>query len=40
MLLRNHGVDGEEIVDGFAGLKEVDERLHGHTGISKAGRTV
>jgi hypothetical protein len=36
MLPGNAGVDGEEIVDGFAGLEKVEERLHRYPGMGKA----
>ena len=40
MLPGNGGVDGEKIVDGFARLEKVDERLHGYSSICEAWGTV
>ena len=40
MLPANGGVDGEKIVDGFARLQKVDERLRRHARLGEAGRYV
>jgi hypothetical protein len=40
VLPKNGGVDGEKVIDGLACLQKVDERLHGHSRVSKAGRSV